>query len=466
VTRTPRLCAALRKTQTIGLVLEDVSNPFSSELHRAVEDAARERGVLVFAGSCDEDPERERDLIGRSASDASTGSSSCLRATITPTCTRSGVPGRRSCSSIARPVTLTPTALSRTTSAEPPKPSSTSSNAGIGAIGFLGDLLSISTAEERLRGYTHALESAGIPLDDDVVRTELRDPDAAARAVDEMLALPDPPTAFFTGQNLLTIGGVHALRRAGRERDIALIGFDDISLADLLDPAISSLRRTRRHSAAPPPISSFAVSTATPRLPCIGSSRQPDRARLRRDSAEELGSFVIVIGGEALVDLVDDGGTPRSVAGGGPFNTGDRVRPPWRPGRIPWTISRDGDGQMLAKRLLDAGVDTSFVRLPTLRPPAVVHHLGDGRNEYTFHLNGPPSPTFPRTSCPFCLERAVYVGRSHLRSIRPRLPTSARRPRSRARRSFRSHMRPRSSDDADVDRRRFDDWYARHMSTE
>ncbi len=52
------------KTQTIGLVLEDVSNPFSSELHRAVEDAARERGVLVFAGSCDEDPDRERELIG------------------------------------------------------------------------------------------------------------------------------------------------------------------------------------------------------------------------------------------------------------------------------------------------------------------------------------------------------------------------------------------------------------------
>src|SRR3989442_11383967 len=53
-----------RKTQTIGLVLEDVSNPFSSELHRAVEDAARERGVLVFAGSCDEDYQRERELIG------------------------------------------------------------------------------------------------------------------------------------------------------------------------------------------------------------------------------------------------------------------------------------------------------------------------------------------------------------------------------------------------------------------
>src|SRR5262245_58865652 len=49
-----------RKTATIGLLLEDVANPFSSALHRAVEDVARERGMLVFAGSSDEDPERAR----------------------------------------------------------------------------------------------------------------------------------------------------------------------------------------------------------------------------------------------------------------------------------------------------------------------------------------------------------------------------------------------------------------------
>src|SRR2546430_5125868 len=52
------------KTQTIGLVLEDVANPFSSALHRAIEDAARARNVLVFAGSCDEDANRDRELIG------------------------------------------------------------------------------------------------------------------------------------------------------------------------------------------------------------------------------------------------------------------------------------------------------------------------------------------------------------------------------------------------------------------
>src|SRR5215470_1249269 len=44
-----------RKTATIGLVLEDVANPWMSAVHRAVEDFARARGVLVFAGSCDED---------------------------------------------------------------------------------------------------------------------------------------------------------------------------------------------------------------------------------------------------------------------------------------------------------------------------------------------------------------------------------------------------------------------------
>src|SRR5215472_11761777 len=52
-----------RKTATIGLLLEDVANPFSSALHRAIEDEARERDMLVFAGSSDEDPGREREVL-------------------------------------------------------------------------------------------------------------------------------------------------------------------------------------------------------------------------------------------------------------------------------------------------------------------------------------------------------------------------------------------------------------------
>lgn len=227
------------KTQTIGLVLEDVSNPFSSELHRAVEDAARERGVLVFAGSCDEDPERERELIGSFRERRVDG------LIVVPTSHDHTYlyEERRAGTAIVfvdRPAThLDADSIVSDNFGGATQALSHLLERGHRRIGFLGDLLSIWTATERLRGYTHALENAGISIDDDLVSTDLRDPDAAAWAVDEMLALAEPPTAFFTGQNLLTVGGVHALRRAGRERDTALVGFDDVSLGDLLNPAIS-----------------------------------------------------------------------------------------------------------------------------------------------------------------------------------------------------------------------------------
>jgi LacI family transcriptional regulator len=55
----------------------------------------------------------------------------------------------------------------------------------------------------------------------------------------ELLDQPHPPTALFTGQNLITIGAFRALRRAGLHHSTALIGFDDILLADLLEPGIT-----------------------------------------------------------------------------------------------------------------------------------------------------------------------------------------------------------------------------------
>src|SRR2546423_291571 len=56
------------RSATIGVVLEDVSNPFSSALHRSIEDVAVRRGVLVLTGSSDEDGERERKLVSAFAS--------------------------------------------------------------------------------------------------------------------------------------------------------------------------------------------------------------------------------------------------------------------------------------------------------------------------------------------------------------------------------------------------------------
>jgi LacI family transcriptional regulator len=227
------------KTKTIGLVLEDVANPFSSALHRAIEDEARARGVLVFAGSCEEDGRRERELIG-------TFRERRVDGIIV-------VPAGRDHTYLHED-RRTGTALvfldrpARHLDAD----SVVSDNVG-GArqavehllahghrrIGFLGDLLTISTAEDRLNGYRQALASAGVRPDPKLTRADLHDSDAAARAADDMFRLVDPPTALFTSQNLLTIGGLHALRASGLERRVALIGFDDISLADLVEPAVS-----------------------------------------------------------------------------------------------------------------------------------------------------------------------------------------------------------------------------------
>jgi fructokinase len=98
---------------------------------------------------------------------------------------------------------------------------------------------------------------------------------------------------------------------------------------------------------------------------------------------------MIVIGGEALVDLVEDGGLLQAFAGGGPFNTAVAFGRLDVPVAFFGAISRDGYGQMLADRLAEAGVDMSLVRwsdAPT--PRAVVHRGRDGAHEYTFQVDG------------------------------------------------------------------------------
>jgi LacI family transcriptional regulator len=50
---------------------------------------------------------------------------------------------------------------------------------------------------------------------------------------------PNPPTALFTAQNLITVGAIHALRADARQYEIALVGFDDFLLADLLEPPVT-----------------------------------------------------------------------------------------------------------------------------------------------------------------------------------------------------------------------------------
>jgi LacI family transcriptional regulator len=104
---------------------------------------------------------------------------------------------------------------------------------------FLGDLQSITTASSRYRGYREELAANGITLDPALVRLDIRGIESAERCAEQLLSSGARPTALLTGQNLITIGAYRAIKRLGLQREVALVGFDDILLADLLEPAIT-----------------------------------------------------------------------------------------------------------------------------------------------------------------------------------------------------------------------------------
>lgn len=228
-----------RRTAAIGAVLEDVANPFSSALHRALEDVARDRKVMIFAGSVDEDPHRERALVAAftarqadalfvvPASDDQTYLSAEIAA---------GTP----VVFVDRPpVGVRADAVLSDNEAGAAAAVRHLIGHGHRDIAYLGDLAGITTAAQRFRGYREALSEHGIRPRAGHVVHDLHTEEAARAATRRLAASADPPTAYFTAQNLVTIGAIRALRELGAHQRAALVGFDDFPLADLLQPAVT-----------------------------------------------------------------------------------------------------------------------------------------------------------------------------------------------------------------------------------
>jgi DNA-binding LacI/PurR family transcriptional regulator len=108
-------------------------------------------------------------------------------------------------------------------------------------------------ARLRREGYELALQRAGLTLDPALVRTAAStDYEAGSQAASGLLALYDPPTAVFAVSDTLAIGAIKALRRGGRRvpDDVAVVGFDDLPLSAVFEPALTTIAQPMRQLGA------------------------------------------------------------------------------------------------------------------------------------------------------------------------------------------------------------------------
>jgi DNA-binding LacI/PurR family transcriptional regulator len=104
--------------------------------------------------------------------------------------------------------------------------------------------LEYTAAADRLKGYQMALEAAGLPFDPRLVRYGDFKERSGFEAMQSLLALPERPTAVFVGSDMVAFGALRAARLAGLNvpRDLALVGFDDVPLAQYIDPPLTTVR--------------------------------------------------------------------------------------------------------------------------------------------------------------------------------------------------------------------------------
>ncbi|MTE21980.1 LacI family DNA-binding transcriptional regulator [Streptomyces sp. TRM43335] len=229
------------RTASVGLVLEDLADPFYAPLSRAVEEVARAHGALLINGSSAEDREREQELV----------LALCARRVDGLVIIPAGDDHRYLEPEIEAGVA---TVFVDRPAARLEADAVLSDNFG-GAragvahliahghrrIGFIGDLPRIHTAAERLRGYRAAMAEAGLEVDASWVALGPTDPERVRADAERMLADRNSPsgpvTALLTGNNRVTVTVVRV--PAVRERRAALVGFDDFELADLLTPPVT-----------------------------------------------------------------------------------------------------------------------------------------------------------------------------------------------------------------------------------
>jgi LacI family transcriptional regulator len=114
-------------------------------------------------------------------------------------------------------------------------------------IATITGLIETAPARDRLRGYREEIQRQGLAYRDDYVVYGDYYVESGAEGMAALLALPEPPTAVFAASDLMAAGATGVIGRAGLRvpDDMAVVGFDDIFLAGLTEPPLTTLRQDK-----------------------------------------------------------------------------------------------------------------------------------------------------------------------------------------------------------------------------
>ncbi|HEV7603668.1 MAG TPA: LacI family DNA-binding transcriptional regulator [Candidatus Limnocylindrales bacterium] len=235
-----------QSTETLGLIVTDIENPYFPELVRAVEDAARAEGYTILLCNASDDPEREAgylDLLVERRVDGLIVAAGSL-----------GVRHRDWLRAAPLPVVLV-----NTSTHDVDLPSIRSDDRGGSRLaarhlldlghrrfGYLLPPPRNVDGPVRMAGVRDALAEAGLDPDGLVVVHGSALVGGGETAMLELLDRAPGTTAVLAYNDLMAIGAMRAIRGRGLAvpRDMSLIGFDDVSFAAYVDPPLTTLSQS------------------------------------------------------------------------------------------------------------------------------------------------------------------------------------------------------------------------------
>jgi LacI family transcriptional regulator len=235
----------LQRTLTLGMLVPDITNPFFSSIIKGAEDAARERGYNLILCNSEDQAEREAAYLlllrERQVDGVLIASSQMADETIE---------GLRADSF---PFVLVNRAaqdgedLAVVVDNHAAAVEVVAHLAALGhrRIGHIAGPQNTTTGRDRREGYEAGVRAHGLAHEPAlVVEADAFSEDAGNRALGIMLAGPARPTAVFAANDLIAVGMLQRLRRIGVRvpDDLSIVGFNDIPLAGLLEPALTTVR--------------------------------------------------------------------------------------------------------------------------------------------------------------------------------------------------------------------------------